>query len=408
MFLNFYNFLRGYLTMAVTGFSVARFINMAVHRGIYLWDVRSVEGHTQFRVSIKGFRLLHHCARKSGCRLKIVEKFGLPFVLNRYRGRKFLVIGLLLFVGLIWYLTTFMWLVSVSGNNRIETEAILSRMAALGVSVGERKSGLDPREIEEALMLSFPTLAFANLQIRGTHARLEVVETIQNREAEDTGPGDVIAAKDGIIVQIATEAGRPLFQPGDVVQAGDVLVSGEIRVGEDGNYTSYFVRASSKVTAKRFYEYIFDVPLTYIIKSFTGNLMRNYGIILFDQKIYLRNLSSPFENYEIRTDENRLNFGADYPLPAAFFTETFKEFTPITAQRSVEEGLIMAQTIIASRLARELMGDSEVLETEITYEQREDVLTITARVEVVEIIGIQRPLPIKPAAPAGEPANEDE
>ena len=39
MFLALWNYLRGYVIIYVTGFSVERFINLAVNRGIFIWDI---------------------------------------------------------------------------------------------------------------------------------------------------------------------------------------------------------------------------------------------------------------------------------------------------------------------------------------------------------------------------------
>ena len=39
MFLALWNYIRGYVIIYVTGFSVERFINMAVNKGIFIWDV---------------------------------------------------------------------------------------------------------------------------------------------------------------------------------------------------------------------------------------------------------------------------------------------------------------------------------------------------------------------------------
>jgi len=356
--------------------------------------VRYVDGRTFFRCSAKNFKLLRPPARKSGCRLKIVKKSGLPFIIRRYSARKAMVLGLLMFIGLIIYMTSFIWLVTVSGTNRLETAELLAKLHELGVAPGLFKRGLDPREIEEELMAAFPILSFANVAIKGTRAQLSVVETIHNKEFIDRSvPCDIIAAKDGIIVEVATEAGRPLVRPGDVVQAGDVLVSGELRAGaEDTGYQSYFVHAVSRVTAKRFYEYVFDVPLTYVIKSFTGKTSRNYGIILFDQKIYLENAASPFVNYDVKTEQTRLNFGADYPLPVIYFSETFCEFLPVTVRRDVGEAEIMGQTVVNARLMRELPEGSEVVGIEFIFEENENVLIVSAVAAVLEIISEQRPL----------------
>jgi similar to stage IV sporulation protein len=396
MFLKLFNFLRGFVTVEVTGFAIARFINLTAYKGVFIWNVRYNEGRTFFCCSIKGFKLLRPPAVKSGSKLKIVRKSGLPFILRRYRSRKAMLLGMLAFVGLMLYLTSFIWLVNVSGNDRLETGELLAKLHELGVAPGLFKRGLDPREIEEELMAAFPALSFSSLEIKGTMARLNVVETIHNKEFVDRSlPCDVIAAKDGIIAEIATEAGRPLVRPGDVVRAGDVLVSGELRAGtDDMGYQSYYVHAVSKVTAKRFYEYVFDVPLTYIIKSFTGNVKRDYGIMLFNQKIYLENSASPFDNYDVRVDESRLNFGANYPLPVVYFKETFREFIPVTVARGVGEAEIMGQTIVNARLLRELPEGSEVVSAALSYTQNGDVLNVSAVVTVLEVISEQRILEI--------------
>jgi len=392
MFLRLYLFLRGYLTLEVKSAQTARFINLAANKGIYIWNVCQIDGRTYFCVSIKAFRLLRIPAKKSGSRLKIAKKSGLPFILHRYTKRKAYLLGIALFAAMLLYLTSFIWLVTIDGNDIIEDAELQARLRGLGVAPGLHKRGLDAREIEEELMAAFPNLSFANLQIRGTRAAVSVVETIRPQAHVDPGiPSDIIAARDGIIVEVATTAGRPLVRPGDVVSAGDVLVSGELRVGvDDYSYQSYFVHAEGRVTARRYHEHIIHIPLTYTVKNFTGNVMRNYGIILFEQKVYLRNAASPFTNYEMTTEINRMSFGADYPLPVAYFTESFREFVPTETRRSFEEAEIMGRTVLDSRLMRELPEDSQVLAIDIAVEEVNDVLVITAHVAVVEAIGENR------------------
>ena len=50
------------------------------------------------KISIKGFKHLRPVARKTRCRVRIVEKRGLPFIVSRYKERKTFVLGLAVFV----------------------------------------------------------------------------------------------------------------------------------------------------------------------------------------------------------------------------------------------------------------------------------------------------------------------
>ena len=43
MFLSVWNYLRGYVTIELSGFSVERFMNLASHKGIYLWDIKNTK-----------------------------------------------------------------------------------------------------------------------------------------------------------------------------------------------------------------------------------------------------------------------------------------------------------------------------------------------------------------------------
>ena len=74
MVLNVWNSLRGYVVIEVSGFSVERFINLATHRGVYIWDVCFEDGAAQMKVSAKAFRLLRYCAKKTKCKIKIKSK----------------------------------------------------------------------------------------------------------------------------------------------------------------------------------------------------------------------------------------------------------------------------------------------------------------------------------------------
>jgi similar to stage IV sporulation protein len=398
MFLKLFNFIRGYVVVAVSGFSAERFINLAARRSILLWNAARSEGRLTISCTVKGFKLLRYCSKKSGCKLRIVRRAGLPFIMHRYKKRRFLVLGFAAFLGLAVYLTSFIWLVTVEGNERLESKALLDKLAEMGVSSGNYKSGLVLRDIERGLMAAFPEIIWTNLEIKGTRAVLTVAEGIKPPRPVETvteqgRPCDIVAAKDGVIISMATELGRPMFQPGDVVKAGDVLVSGEVVVGSDEyGFTSYFVRASSVVLARRYYEYNFEVPLAYVIKSFTGNVKRNYGIILFDRQLYLENSESPFVNYDIVSSENRLRFGDDYPLPAVWFEDKYREFIPTTVRRSLEEAEILGRTIINARILRELPADTEITDVEFHYVVDGDIMYVSAVVTAVENIGVPKEL----------------
>ena len=125
MMLNTWQFTKGYVRIQVTGFGLERFLNMVAFRGIYMWDVTRTAQGAELNVSIKGFRMLRGCARKTKCRTKILQKSGVPFILHRYRKRKLLMGGLAFFIAGLFTLSSFIWHIELVGNQSIAHETLL-------------------------------------------------------------------------------------------------------------------------------------------------------------------------------------------------------------------------------------------------------------------------------------------
>ena len=68
MFLVLWNYIRGYVIIYVTGFSVERFINLAANRGIFIWDVVPERNRVIMKASLKNIEKLKECGIKTGCR----------------------------------------------------------------------------------------------------------------------------------------------------------------------------------------------------------------------------------------------------------------------------------------------------------------------------------------------------
>ena len=92
------------------------------------------------------------------------------------------------------------------------------------------KSAVDPSALRDALEWRYPQVAWVEAGWRGTTLQIRVVAgTPAGETVSIDGSGDVVASRDGIIDRIMTVAGTPQVKPGDLVQAGQVLIAGEER-----------------------------------------------------------------------------------------------------------------------------------------------------------------------------------
>ena len=74
-------YLKGYVRIRVTGYSPERFLNACRYKNIYIWDLKRVCGSYEMNLTIDGFRRLKEIVRKTGTKVCIIRRSGLPFLL---------------------------------------------------------------------------------------------------------------------------------------------------------------------------------------------------------------------------------------------------------------------------------------------------------------------------------------
>jgi len=157
IFMRIWNYLTGYLVIRVDGLSLEKFINLAVTKGIYLWKINR-HSYTSLTacIGINGFKKLHSINRKLHCRIRILEKRGFPFTAYRYRHRKLLIAGMLIFLAILYGFSAFIWSVDVEGNEQVSKETLINELLELGVRPGAFKGRINTLEIENRLIIDIP------------------------------------------------------------------------------------------------------------------------------------------------------------------------------------------------------------------------------------------------------------
>jgi len=396
MLLNLWNYLRGYVIIEVSGFSVERFINLAVHRGIYIWDIQHFNGVIKMKVSIKGYKLLKSCVKKTKCKMKIVEKIGMPFLFFRYRKRKALIGGVAFFIFIVYFLSSFVWLITIEGYDRIKHDELSSFLSENGLRIGSFKHSINAQELERLVIYEFTEISFLNIQMTGTKAIIKLTETIPEKEVIDrTTPNNIIATKDGLIESIYVSAGTPLVQVGDIVSQGDLLVTGELvlRNDETGIITDY-VHSIAEVKARLYYTMHFSVPIIYTINQPTGEIKRHLRFNLMGQVFDFLPFSNNFDYYEKATNMNQLSLSENYPFPIIILTDVYQEFVPITRERSLEEMKQLAENLILQKILQEFDFSTDIIDKTIRYEEIADGLNVEVLITTTENIGQDSPMNI--------------
>ena len=137
-------YILGYLNIEVEGIFVERFINICKSKGIFLWNIKMEKGVLLYaNIGIRDYRNIRTIAKKTGTRIKIKKKCGIPFILNRYKKRRVFAGILAIAAIFIAVMANFVWNIEISGNENISKEEILMALEEEGLKTGALKGKIN-------------------------------------------------------------------------------------------------------------------------------------------------------------------------------------------------------------------------------------------------------------------------
>ncbi|HEX9060202.1 MAG TPA: sporulation protein YqfD [Clostridia bacterium] len=389
LFLRLWNYIRGYVIILVKGYFLEKFINISTHRQIYLWDIKKQkDGSLNLKASIKGFKMLRPVAKKTGCKIRIQKKRGVPFILNKYRRRKAFLGGGILFFAMMFVLTSFVWTVEVTGNKNINPEAIIHRLDLMGIHPGTFKYGIDTKNIVSNIMLQFDDISWASVVVKGTKIKVEIAESKEKPQMiRKDVPCNIVSSKDAVVKDVIAKAGQQKVKPGDTVTKGQILISGIVDIENDENLKKN-VHAMGSVTARTWYEATRPVHTILKGEERTGIEKDYYTLVLFSRKISLKFGKIPFLSYDRVLIDKKLSLGEDYELPFEIETEKYYEKKPFEREISVDDAKNNAISGAYNEIMSKLPGNAKIVDSNTDFKNGQDgELNCEVTVECVEEIG---------------------
>ena len=337
-----FNIFKGYVIIKIYGVFSERFLNICTFRNIKIWNVRRLSKNEMTAcVCAEDFKKLKPAAKKSMCSVHIVGRHGLPFFLQRHRKRKALAIGAAVILVLGFVSTRFIWMTKITGNSIIPTERLTAELEKYGVKSGAPISKIDIGIIRNRLVTDIPEISWAEFNIKGTTAVLEIKERRQIPEKFDrNAPCSLAASNDGVIVRADVTEGEKLVLPGDVVTKGQLLVSGLVK----SENTSRYVHSDGEITARTWHEKTVDLPLYKEIKTPTGAHKSKHSLSIFNFyiKFYLNDRIS-YKNYDRISYVKNFSLFGGYALPVAFHYDNYTEQNVRKAEMTPNEAVLSVQ-----------------------------------------------------------------
>ncbi|MCH5138153.1 sporulation protein YqfD [Clostridiaceae bacterium UIB06] len=294
--LNLKKYKSGIITIEIQSLIPEKFVNLMWKNGVYIRNIKKKSITTMtMEISLKDYDKIEGIAKKTKTKIRIVGRRGLAFLLIKVKRRVALVAGIVLFISIIYYLSTFIWNIEISSDKYLSPYEIRQQLNSYGIKSGISKKNINVYDIEEKLMKNNDSIMWVRARVEGANLKISAAErqsppTIVSEES----PCNLVARRDGEVVRVYTTAGTPVVKTGDVIRKGQILVKGE--QGKEG--ATYAVHAVGDVICRTFYEEIKDVKVNEEKRERTGNKDSDIYIKINGKKLYLKKSTKKFNKYD--------------------------------------------------------------------------------------------------------------
>lgn len=378
---------RGQVRIRVTGASLPRFLNVCARNQLTLHHMkRAAWNELQATLSIADFRELRRYMGRTGCRVHIIQRKGLPFTAALLRPRFVLWGGFFALIFLCWTLCTHIWSIETHFDDFLPRDEIMRQLEQAGVHIGAPCRSLNVRKLRWKIMQLQPDITFFALNIQGNRLTVEARGKTRPAEMLDKDAVvKVVATRDGVIRTMRVQDGFPLVKAGDAVHVGDTLISGLIPpTTEVGSYRL----AHARGTAEAYTAYHIQAvrALTVEKKRYTGKVRRQYALVFGKKRLNLyfgSGITGATCDKIVEKKTAWLSDSVVFPISLVVQTYAFYEREPVT--QTIDDVRISMLTRALGRLAAGLDGMVTAHTEELTEQNGAAVLQLN--VDATEQIG---------------------
>lgn len=361
---------RGYVRIRIRGGNPERVINALLAKQTQIWDVaRTADGDVTLYMKLPDALRLRPLLKETGCRMKTLERHGMPYSTKILRQRSFFIAGLFLFMLGLYMLSSLVWTIEVKGTSHVTEEQVLAAAREEGIFPLQWSFRLhDMTKLSKGIHGRLDDTSWVGVTKRGTKVVIHVVESTVPKARDLNNPRDLVAKVDAVVTRIIAEEGKIKVRPNTKVTKGTVLISGNI--APEGQFKQ--IAAKGIVYGLVWHEYEIQVPLISKQKVFTGEMKERNYVQSGTKRLKVSGYGDiPFEQYEIIQQWMPASWKW-LSLPLGIMNEKIMEVHMVSEERSesdaIKIGLEQARADILSKYGK----DAEVKMEKILHQNTDN------------------------------------
>lgn len=350
--------LSGSVRLELTSPDLAAALQSAAEKGIELLDVQLIN-ELSITCSLRRnqySRLRDICTHR-GDSLKLLKRRGLYWKGKAMIKRPVLIGGVALLTALTLWLPGKVLFVRVEGNRILPENRILETAADCGIRFGASRREVRSERMKNALLENLPQLQWAGVNTAGCVATISVEERVEAVEPAipKGGVSSIVSACEGVVLSITVTEGNAVCVPGQVVQKGQVLISGYTDLGIAIQAT----QAEGEIFAATRRECAAVTPATNLKRGELSGCSARYSLIVGKKRINLWKGSGICEGSCGRMyAEYYITLPGGFQLPLALAKETVMQFSAESGTVAPEVSEAVLRSGARTRLLQQMIAGS--------------------------------------------------
>ena len=359
----------GNIIVEISEKSPERILNLLWNSGIKSKNIVKIDITTiRLEIEYNDYNEVVGTVKRCGGKIKIISKNGWVFLISRLKRQISLVLGLLIFIIGIFYLSTYIWAIDIQTGNNLSPYQVRKELKKIGIEPGIKKSKIDVYDIEDKAEDINSDILWIRARVEGATLKIVIEEKVNPPKPVSDTSGDCVAKIGGEVKRVFVSSGTSNVSPGDFVNEGDVLIKG--MQGKEGE--EYEVPAKGIVIANTFYEKEMEVQVSGSKLEKTGKRGRDIYLSFFGRKIYLKKAINNFKYYDKIEDEK------GFIKTTTYFERAEKE-----VNLDKEEAIKTATEQLTESFVRTLSNDYKIANKDV---YTEDIGEGKLRVKVTFVV----------------------
>jgi similar to stage IV sporulation protein len=315
-----------------------------------------------------------------------------PVIRNTFR-KKSTVAGLILFILIMLYQSTFVSEIRIYGYEKFTEAQIRESLREAGLYEGCSKR-IDLKDVKLHIYKDLDNIAWIGVKYIGNLAEVSIVEgVVTPKPVDKSKPCDIVADREAYVEKTIAREGLPAAEPGSYVKPGDVLITGVVPLRntaygtESAGLTERYVHASGEVYARVPYRLFYYQEKYKYIKEPTGRSTYGIHFEFGDLKI---NTAKIFYTYDNSVYKEKALFKTIRPIPVYLGFAAIDEVEVTKQERNSEEISKLASMMVRQAIKEKIPENTQIRNKSLKFYPGENIIGVAIMLETLEKIGKEK------------------